>query len=553
MNYYYLEVVKGLDRGKRYAMPDGAVSLGRSSENNIAINTAEKGVSGHHAIIYKTPDRILLQDMQSTNGTFVNEERIKEQELNHADILGLGLQGPRLKLLISDCELPLQNALESNAAVVTTSLRTKEEHHKLPLHEVLDSTAHENQETITRIKNLDKEEFFPSHTMELEKNIRNKSLHVEDVHHLFKDGKRLQKIIDRGNVDTTQMRTISMAYTANKKMRNQLLLVIAGIVLISLAACSFFAIRYFQYRSMLGHGLSLEAKIDSFENRIAQANKNPAADRRLLDSLVRELETNKTQLEQVKSKVRQDDYARFYSDPIERNIDAILQRFGETNYHIPPEMTARVKYHIGIYSGKLKPTIQRYINRKQLYFPMIQRILREKNLPADLAYVSMLESGFNDHALSSAGARGLWQFMAPTGQRYGLTVDNNVDERILPEKATYAAAEYFKDLIGIFGGQSSLMLAMAAYNAGEGRVMGALRKIDNPMRNRDFWYIYRMGYLAEETNEYIPRVIALIIISENSQRYGFVQGTAIATARSSGAGTVTEAENDFIPLQKNQN
>ena len=65
------------------------------------------------------------------------------------------------------------------------------------------------------------------------------------------------------------------------------------------------------------------------------------------------------------------------------------------------------------------------------------------------------------------------------------------------------------------------MLAMAAYNAGEGRIVGALRKIDNPMRNRDFWYIYRMGYLAEETNEYIPRVIALLIISEHPQQYNF--------------------------------
>ena len=80
---------------------------------------------------------------------------------------------------------------------------------------------------------------------------------------------------------------------------------------------------------------------------------------------------------------------------------------------------------------------------------------------------------------------------------------------------------------------------MAAYNAGEGRVMGALRKIEDPMRNRDFWYIYRMGYLAEETNEYIPRVIAFIIISEHPQVYGF---TDIAPARPS---ENLELENDF--------
>jgi len=135
----------------------------------------------------------------------------------------------------------------------------------------------------------------------------------------------------------------------------------------------------------------------------------------------------------------------------------------------------------------------------------------------------------------------MWQFMPETGRRYGLIVDNRTDERCEPEKATYAAAKYFKELIGIFGGQSSLMLCMAAYNAGEGRVMGALRKIDNPMRNRDFWYIYRMGYLAEETNEYIPRVMALLIISEHPQQYNF---NRIPSAPSE----QFDSEKDFIPL-----
>ena len=87
---------------------------------------------------------------------------------------------------------------------------------------------------------------------------------------------------------------------------------------------------------------------------------------------------------------------------------------------------------------------------------------------------------------------------------------------------------------------------MAAYNAGEGRVVGALRKIDNPMRNRDFWYIYRMGYLAEETNEYIPRVMALLIISEHPDQYGFSQVPAAPAGQA-------DAENDFIPLDNIKN
>jgi membrane-bound lytic murein transglycosylase D len=85
------------------------------------------------------------------------------------------------------------------------------------------------------------------------------------------------------------------------------------------------------------------------------------------------------------------------------------------------------------------------------------------------------------------------------------------------------------------------MLAIAAYNAGTGRIMGALQKIDDPMHNRDFWYIYRMGYLAEETNEYIPRILALMIIDENQEYYGF-KNTRTAPTES------LYAEDDFIPI-----
>jgi membrane-bound lytic murein transglycosylase D len=251
------------------------------------------------------------------------------------------------------------------------------------------------------------------------------------------------------------------------------------------------------------------------------------------------------ELYSVKSHLDRGDIGKFYADPLERTIDEILGRFGETDYHIPPQMTARVKYHIGVFTSGLKPVIARYIARRQQYFPMITRIFKEKNLPVDLAYVSMLESGFNPKALSPAGARGLWQFMAPTGKRYGLRIDGKVDERTDPEKATYAAAQYFKELIGIFGSKSSVMLAMAAYNAGEGRVMGALRKIDDPMRDRDFWYIYRMGYLAEETNEYIPRVLALIIVSEHPAAYGIPEIKVHAVP----AAADTSDESDFAAVK----
>ena len=548
MSYYYLEVLQGVDQGKRYLLADGAISVGRSSQNTLALHSSEKSVSAHHAIIYKTDDRILLQDMESTNGTFVNNSRIKEQQLHPGDIVGLGKSGPRLKLVVSDAEIT--TAPPPSARFVSpesTSVRTKEDEAPAFM-PVEDFTMKEELSAITKIKLKPPQQpqnrgggAETSKTGELENKIVHKRLGSSDLHDLMKDDKRLDRIIDRGNISKTQAGMLKTMHGASKKMQRQWMLILTAVLAVSATAIAFFAIRAFQYRSFVNRGLTLRATMDSYEERISQVNKNPESNKRVLDSLITVLDKAKEELAQVKGGVRQSDFGKFYSDPLERTIDGVLMRFGETDYHIPREMVERVKYHIGVYSGPLHATIAKYIIRKEKYFSMIRRIFRNANLPEDLAYVSMLESGFNTRALSHCGARGLWQFMPETGRRYNLTINASGDDRLDPEKATYAAAKYFKELIGIFGGKSSLMLAMAAYNAGEGRVVGALRKIDNPMRNRDFWYIYRMGYLAEETNEYIPRVIALLIISENPDKYDF---------RALGPPPMgpLEAENDFIPL-----
>lgn len=547
MSYYYLEIIKGLEAGRRYLLTDGAISVGRSSQNTVPLHPSEKNVSGHHAIIYKSGEQITLQDLESTNGTFVNEERLTERELSPGDMVGLGKAGPRLRLVVSDAELSLEGPGKAHlASADSTSIRTVEDELQHFAHrDASETTGKEDLELITKVRlRLPKDETplsGPSQTMEMEKKILEKKLGTSDMHSLMRDGKRLEKIIDRGNIGQTQASMLRAVHVAHNRSHVQWLVVLGCVIAVSATAVSFFAIRAHQYKGLLSKGLSLRAEMDAYETQIAQANKDPDANKRKLDSLISELDKAKKQLSSVKQDVRQNDYNKFYSDPLEKTIDEVLTRFGETDYHIPPEMVSRVKYHLSVYSGSLHNTIAKYVARKQKYFSMIRRIFGENNVPEDLAYVAMLESGFNPRALSPVGARGMWQFMPETGRRYGLRVDNTIDERCDPAKATEAAAKYFRELIAIFGGQRSVMLAMAAYNAGEGRIVGALRKIDNPMRNRDFWYIYRMGYLAEETNEYIPSVIALLIISEHPDQYGFGQIPA-APAES------MDAENDFIPL-----
>jgi len=145
---------------------------------------------------------------------------------------------------------------------------------------------------------------------------------------------------------------------------------------------------------------------------------------------------------------------------------------------------------------------------------MIREVFQEHGLPEDLAYLAMIESGFNPHAYSHAHACGMWQFIQGTGRRYGLAINNYVDERRDPVKSTQAAAQYLLDLYKQFG---SWYLAAASYNCGEGRVQ---REIDGST-HKNFWELSANQCLPGETQNYVPQMIAATIIAKNPEKFGF--------------------------------
>ena len=170
-------------------------------------------------------------------------------------------------------------------------------------------------------------------------------------------------------------------------------------------------------------------------------------------------------------------------------------------------------------TGYRRALVERWLGRSGRYAEMIQGVLRSKGLPEDLMFTAMIESGFNPVAVSRAGAKGLWQFMAPTARRYGLRVDRWVDERFDPEKSTVAAASYLRDLHAMFG---SWELAKAAYNAGEMKVIRAMKAL----KTRDFWELTRGSVLREETKNFVPAIQAATLIGREPERYGFVAAFA---------------------------
>ncbi len=188
----------------------------------------------------------------------------------------------------------------------------------------------------------------------------------------------------------------------------------------------------------------------------------------------------------------------------------------EATYDIPMEINARVLSIVAMFQTQKREWFQEALDRGALYMPLFQRVLEEEGLPKDLVYLSMIESAFKPRAVSRAGARGLWQFIAGTGKLYGLRQDYWVDDRFDPEKATRAAARHLKDLHDEFG---DWYLAMSAYNAGPRRIERAIRRTNN----RDFWTLAQKRYLPRETRSYVPLILAATIIGKNPEAYGFTR------------------------------
>jgi len=176
---------------------------------------------------------------------------------------------------------------------------------------------------------------------------------------------------------------------------------------------------------------------------------------------------------------------------------------------------ALIQSYINYYLGRGRATMEQGLRRSGRFMAMSRKIFREEGVPQDLVWLCQVESAWSPNARSWAAAVGLWQFIAPTGMRFGLQIDSWVDERSSFEKATRASARYLKFLADRYDGNWEL--AMAAYNTGEGRIDAAVAKSGYA----DFWEIYERGLIPRETRNYVPNILATIIIAKNPERFGF--------------------------------
>ncbi len=183
-------------------------------------------------------------------------------------------------------------------------------------------------------------------------------------------------------------------------------------------------------------------------------------------------------------------------------------------FDLPVTYNKKVSRWISYYQTSGNKWFRSWLQRSYKYMPFIQGELKNSGLPIDLAYMVMIESGFSPNATSSADAAGPWQFIKPTGARYGLEHNWWLDERRDLKKSTHAAIKYLKDLYDEFG---SWYLVAASYNMGENGLRRQIKKYGT----RDYWMLIKLSALPVETQEYVPKILAAMLISKAPNLYGF--------------------------------
>lgn len=201
-------------------------------------------------------------------------------------------------------------------------------------------------------------------------------------------------------------------------------------------------------------------------------------------------------------------------DDLDGAAKEALSRLQLPDFEVPITRRALKYVRFLTRTNRGRDLFETWLKRSGRYQELIQQALREWHLPEDLIWVAMIESGFEPRAKSPAGAVGLWQFMRPTGEVYGLEVSTHMDDRMNPVKATRAAAHHLRDLHQRFG---SWDLALAAYNMGYEQL---LERIDR-YGTTDFNELGRQRALPSETAAYVPKIIAAALVANNLERYGF--------------------------------
>jgi membrane-bound lytic murein transglycosylase D len=498
--------LSGSQKGKTASCAKPTVRVGRASDCDVRFDAQrDPKVSNHHAEFLFEDGCWFVIDTASTNGTLVEGKRIGvKHRLRQGEEIQIGKGGPMVRVEFDAAE-GMGGAMKTEAVSVTSVQRTNGASPRIDATSELKKIASDLKETAdTATANLAEiaarkvaEERAKAGGVSSGRTMMILASTLKQVQHSTKakTAKRWVKVV------------ASVAALA------ALIVAVMGIVI---------ARQKREIDEMVRQKERIDKEIDAVEQQMSEE-----ADPERLASLEEKLNTLTGNAQSTLQALGKSDKKKAADliesgDELDRQIRDILRKFDAATYAVPPIFKDRLRFHVE--ELVKSPNLKFVYGRKQRYWPMITREFSALGLPEEMAYVAWAETQFDPKAKSAAGAAGMWQMMPTTAQGYGLRVDAKVDERFDPDKETRAAARHLANLLAEYGSES-FMLAMASYNRGEAGVRRVLHQIAQEpggfrKEKRDFWHLYRMKKLPEETREYVPKVLAAAIVSRDAKKLG---------------------------------
>jgi soluble lytic murein transglycosylase-like protein/pSer/pThr/pTyr-binding forkhead associated (FHA) protein len=507
--------LSGSQKGKIASSANPTVRVGRASDCDVRFDAArDPKVSNHHAEFLFEDGCWFVVDTASTNGTLVEGRRIAKHRLRQGEEVQFGKDGPLLRVEF-DAQDGLGGAMKTEAVSVTAVQAEWGQHRvaspAVPAAPRIDATSE-----LSKISS-DLQESTDTATAKLAEIAAREVAQERAKAGGVSSGKTM--LIMASTLKQVQRAT--RATTARRWVK--VVAAVAGLAAVIVAVMGIvIAQQKRQIEEMVKQKERIDKEIETVEQQISEESEPErlAALEEKLNTLTGNAQSTLTAL--GKSDKKKAEALAERGDELDRQIRDILRKFDADTYAVPPIFKERLRFHVD--ELVKAPNLKFIYGRKQRYWPMITRQFSALGLPEELAYVAWAETQFDPKAKSAAGAAGMWQMMASTAQSYGLRVDASVDERYDPDKETRAAARHLANLLAEYG-SDSFMLAMASYNRGEAGVRRVLRDIAQEpggfrKEKRDFWHLYRMKKLPEETREYVPKVLAAVIVSRDAKKLG---------------------------------
>lgn len=496
--------------------PKAVVRIGRGSDNDIVFNpTMDTKVSTHHAEIRFDGAHYTLIDTNSSNGTLVNGKRVdpgKPHKLKAGDHIHFGAGGPEAKFEL-ETGMPSGFSGGGGGGYGAPPPSPYGSPPPSPYGSPPMAAARKPPPNTEKSKSAD----------QLAQEAQRKIAEARAMSGGANSGQTMFIMADT----VKRVEDVTEKKSGRKWIKVVLAVVVAaGVVMAGLGVVIWQQNQ--QLEAIVNKKKNADVQIQKIQLQM-QLESDPEKLVQLEEQLT--LLTGKAQQAIGELEQKNKDKAAEVTnqgDDLDREIRRILRKFDADTYAIPPIFKQRLQYHIDA-TAKRSNTKTVVWKRKKQFWPIIMREFAAYGLPEEIAYVAWTESQFDPFAESQVGARGMWQFMPSTAREYGLRVADNwkqggYDERTDVQKLTKAAARYLAFLLADFG-SDAFMLAIASYNKGEGGMRRVLRQVAlEPggwrKEKRDFWHLYRMKKLPEETLEYVPQILAAAIIGNNPGKYG---------------------------------